>query len=98
MSETKGRGRPPGAKNIKEYAEVVPSRCPKCGSSQRSAYHNARYEDHSGQGLPFVGIHYRPCKCVDCGQARIDKEPVYECASAPIPSSTPDIEPIRELI
>lgn len=81
MSESKGRGCPPGAKNIKEYVDVVPSRCKKCGSSRRSPYHNARYEDYSGRGLEFVGIYYRPCKCLDCGQARIDKEPVYEAAS-----------------
>jgi hypothetical protein len=88
MSQTKGRGRPPGAKNIKEYADVVPSRCKKCGSSRRSPYHNARYDDHTGEGLPFVGIHYRPCKCLDCGQARIDKEPVYEASSQDAIAST----------
>ena len=81
MSETKGRGRPPGAKNIREYAEVEPSRCPRCRSSRRSAYHNPRYDNYSGKGLEFVGIHYRPCKCLDCGQARIDKERVYAADS-----------------
>jgi hypothetical protein len=58
MSQAKGRGRPPGAKNIKEYADVVPSRCSQCGSSRRSPYHNMSYQDFSGRGLEFVGIYY----------------------------------------
>jgi hypothetical protein len=70
-------GRPPGAKTIREIAEVTPSRCPLCRSSRRSAYENPTYRDYSGQGLPFVGIHYRTCRCLDCGQARRDIEKVY---------------------
>ena len=70
-------GRPPGAKTIKETAEVSPSRCTSCGSSRRSPYENTTYRDYAGQGLPFVGIYYRTCRCVDCGQARRDQEKVY---------------------
>ncbi len=71
------RGRPKGSKNIKSVAEVVPSRCPNCGSSRRTAYENPYYRDYSGHGLEFVGIWYRACKCLDCGVSRRDREKVY---------------------
>jgi hypothetical protein len=70
-------GRPPGAKTIKEIAEVTPSRCPSCGSSRRSPYANTAYRDYAGQGLLYDGIYYRTCRCLDCGQARRDQEKVY---------------------
>lgn len=77
MSQTNGRGRPPGAKTIKDIAEVMPSRCTKCGSSRRTEYSNTDYRDYAGAGLQFVGIYYRSCKCLDCGQSRRDLEKVY---------------------
>ena len=57
-------------------AEVVPSRC-RCGSSRRSDYLTEYYRDYNAQGLPFIGIYYRTCKCLDCGQSRLDQERVY---------------------
>jgi hypothetical protein len=54
----------------------VPSRC-TCGSSRRTPYTNTYTRDYSGQGLPFVAIIYRACRCMDCGQARRDQEKVY---------------------
>ena len=82
MSETKGRGRPPGAKTIKDIVEVEPSRCSNCGSSKRTGYENPYYRDYSGQGLEFIGIYYRACKCIDCGRARRDLERVYAPAES----------------
>jgi hypothetical protein len=71
------RGRPPGAKTIKELVEVKASRCTRCGSTRRTDYHNTYYRDYSGHGLPFIGIHYRACSCEDCGRPRRDLEKVY---------------------
>ena len=76
MSNNKKRGRPKGSKNVSQTGEVVPSRC-KCGSSRRTPYSNVQFRDYSGSGLDFVGIYYRSCKCLDCGQARRDREMVY---------------------
>ncbi len=81
MSTPKKRGRPPGAKTIKNISEVMPSRCSKCGSSRRSDYQNTDYRDYSGAGLMFVGIYYRSCRCLDCGQSRRDREKVYDSRS-----------------
>jgi hypothetical protein len=78
MSMPKKRGRPSGAKTIKNQSEVTPSRCGQCGSSRRSDYQNTYHRDYSGAGLPFVGITYRSCRCLDCGQARRDLEKVYK--------------------
>ena len=75
MSQTKRRGRPPGAKTIKDIVEVEPSRCKKCGSSNRTDYQNVYFRDFPG--LEFSRIYYRSCKCLDCGQARRDLERVY---------------------
>lgn len=73
-----GPGRPQGSKNISDVVRVEPSRCVKCGSSKRSAYANSDYRDYAGAGLPYIGMWHRRCQCVDCGQWRVDREPVYE--------------------
>jgi hypothetical protein len=71
------RGRPKGSKNIKTIADVIPSRCPSCGSSRRTAYENPYYQDYSGHRLEFEGIWYRACKCLTYGKPRRDCEKVY---------------------
>ena len=79
MSARKRPGRSKGAKTIKDVVDVQPSRCPNlnCRSSRRTEYTNTYYRDFSGQGMAIIGYHYRACKCLDCGQARRDREPVY---------------------
>ena len=71
------RGRPKGSTNVAAQAIAEPSRCPICGSSRRTKYENPTRLDYSGQGLEFVAIVYRTCRCLDCGQARRDQEKVY---------------------
>lgn len=71
------RGRPTGAKNITESADVTPSRCPKCGSSARSKYLNTQRRNFANAGTEFIAINYRRCRCLDCGQTRVDREPEY---------------------
>jgi hypothetical protein len=70
-------GRPKGSANIDVSVLVEPSRCPKCGSSQRTKYENPKRIDFPCSGLDCVAIIYRTCKCLDCGQARRDLEKVY---------------------
>ena len=70
-------GRPKGSTNIDVSVLVEPSRCPNCGSSQRTKYENPERIDFPGSGLECVAIIYRTCRCVDCGQARRDQEKVY---------------------
>src|SRR5262245_57694583 len=60
-------------RNIKSEGKVVPSQCPRCGSSR--AYKNPYYLDYVGQ--EFIRIWYRACKCLDCGTPRRDREKVY---------------------
>lgn len=76
MKTKKQRGRPQGAKNIKQVVDVEPSRC-KCGSSERTQYTNTRRKEFANAGTPFIAIIYRTCECLSCGQTRIDREPVY---------------------
>lgn len=73
----KPRGRPLGAPNITATADVTPSRCPKCKSSRRSAYRKT-FERQFGPGTTPAGMIYRRTECLDCGQQRIDREPIFE--------------------
>jgi hypothetical protein len=70
-------GRPKGSTNIDVSVLVEPSRCPNCGSSQRTKYENPERIDFPGSGLDCVAIVYRTCRCMHCGQARRDQEKVY---------------------
>jgi epoxyqueuosine reductase QueG len=70
------------------------SRCPTCGSSQRTKYENPKRVDFPGSGLDCVAIVYRTCRCVDCGQARRDQEKVY----APAQLNLPEIPPPEETL
>lgn len=70
-------GRPEGAKNATEIVHIEPSRCKKCGSSRRSAYRGSRTQ-RFGSGTAMTAIIFRHCTCLNCGQSRVDREPVYE--------------------
>ena len=75
-------GRPKGSKNQRCPAvDVTPSRCPKCGSTRRSAYSGSpRIVTHAGvhEGKPFTHVVFRRTRCLDCGQCRVDREWVNE--------------------
>lgn len=72
-----GPGRPKGSKTQnKETVQVVLSRCPHCGSTERTKYQNPRIQEYPGidpQGRSYKRTVWRHTKCVQCGQARIDK-------------------------
>lgn len=73
----KKRGRPPGSKTEpRPVAELKLSRCPACGSTERSEYRAKR--EMSFQGLSPDGhrcdaVVWRHTTCLSCGQLRIDK-------------------------
>lgn len=49
--------------------------CPKCKSTNRSKYSNRRAIAHGVviDGITFTHVVWRNTKCLDCGQARVDK-------------------------
>ncbi|MGB3087843.1 MAG: hypothetical protein WBC53_09000 [Phycisphaerae bacterium] len=73
----RGPGRPKGSKNATDVVVVERSHCPKCGSGRRSEYWGKvvnRYAGLRADGTPYTAIIRRRCRCLDCGQVRIDKE------------------------
>lgn len=70
------KGRPPGSPNITEVVDVIPSRCRKCGCTERTPYANAQemeFGGTTGDGRPFTHIVWRSTRCVGCGQGRRDR-------------------------
>ena len=81
-------GGPKGSKNAVDVVVVERSHCPKCGSSRRSerwgrmvqpAGHGTpavpgKCPGLRADGTPYAAIIRRRCRCLDCGQVRIDKE------------------------
>jgi len=66
-----------GSKNATDVVVVQRSHCPKCGSSRRSEYWGRMVQKCAGlrpDGTPYTAIVRRRCRCLDCGQVRIDKE------------------------
>ena len=70
-------GRPPESGN-RQYVNAVfgPSRCPRCGSTQRVPYFGRlpeqAFEGYTGDGEPYTHIVRRRTKCCGCGQFRVD--------------------------
>lgn len=55
---------------------TVATQCSKCGSSRRDKYSGVRIQEHAGtfEGKQYTHIVRRWTKCLDCGQARVDRE------------------------
>lgn len=67
--QEKRRGRPRGAKTERPpVVEHELTTCPRCSSTNRSAYFNHR--EHVIDGKRHV---WRRTRCEDCGQLRDDK-------------------------
>jgi len=72
-------GRPIGAKDIdRELNDVEPSRCPKCGSTDRTRYTAktvVNFDGVSPKGQPYTSIvlRYTQCANENCRQHRIDR-------------------------
>ncbi len=77
MPTTTKKGRPKGSKTEqKPVIESRLSRCPICGSSERTPYVAKRempYKGTSPDGRLCNVVIWRHTTCVQCGQARIDK-------------------------
>jgi hypothetical protein len=64
-----------GVPNIREVGTVAPSRCPKCRSTERTAYANTTEKPIVGlhEGEPYTHVVWRSTTCAACGQARRDR-------------------------
>jgi predicted Zn-ribbon and HTH transcriptional regulator len=65
-----------GRKKKRELVEVEPSRCRKCGSTNRTSYlGNPQIQKISGfkDGREYNEIHKKRTSCQNCGQHRFDK-------------------------
>ena len=70
-------GRPKGSKNATDVVVAERSHCPKCGSACRSEYWGRIVQKCPGlraDSTSYTAIIRRRCRCLDCGQVRIDKE------------------------
>lgn len=68
--------RPKGTPNIKELAMSTPSRCQKCGSTERTAYQNQTEVATGGvtsTGEAYTHVVWRTTRCKVCDQTRRDK-------------------------
>lgn len=60
---------PSKCKAVKEDGEI-------CGSTRRADYHNITRVAHAGElpdGTPYETVIFHRTKCLDCGQARVDR-------------------------
>ena len=60
-------------------------RCPSCKSTRREEYTNKQVQQFAGllpDGTPYSAIIRRNTKCLDCGQARIDRTYEFQPAKA----------------
>jgi len=70
------KGRPKGPSEKPPVNTVEPSRCPKCGSTERENYFGRTVQEHAGldpDGNPYTLIVRRRTRCARCGQVRIDR-------------------------
>ena len=82
VTEKPKRGRPKGQGNYDvDTVRAEPTRCRRCGSTNRTRYTNTRVRFISGtdfQGRPYSRMIWRRTQCLHCGQYRDDIARVYE--------------------
>jgi len=71
----KKRGHPRGPNQVLPVVIRSLTSCPKCGSTERTEYSNTRSLPSCGvrDGKPYNLVVWRYCRCLGCGQARVDK-------------------------
>lgn len=65
-----------GSRTAKPTADAPASRCPKCGSTDRTPYSHTRRVDCNctdDAGRPYNQVVFRNTTCAACGQARVDR-------------------------
>jgi len=75
-ARTRTPGRPRPTAGPTPVVVVEPSRCKKCGSTDREHYSHTTVRDIAGvrpDGMAYSKIFWRRTRCQNCGQARIDK-------------------------
>lgn len=78
----KAKAKPP--KPQRPIVEAMPSSCPKCRSTDRTAYSNTTEYPIAGMtidGRQYSHVIWRTTACKSCGQVRRDRS--YEMRSAP---------------
>lgn len=68
--------------------DVNASRCPRCGSAERTPYHRIITRPISGElptGELYQAITWRRTNCGSCGQARVER--TYETVPVPLPAA-----------
>lgn len=93
MTEKKKPGRPKDSQNAEDCQQEA-SRCPHCQSTRRQRYRNRNVQEFSGidlDGRPFTAIVRRHTACLDCGQARVDRQYWYSLLM-PNPEEPPEEE------
>jgi len=75
------RGRPQGSlgtpsETLRVVSYFAKTACPGCKGSRRSKYYGRRDLPASGDvdGRPYRRVVLRRCRCLACGQVRIDRE------------------------
>ena len=67
---------PAPAAEPRVVVDAEPRACPKCGSARRSGYAHVRGFDYPGvlpSGRKYNRVVWRNCRCLDCGQVRVDR-------------------------
>lgn len=80
----------------RDEVDATKSRCKRCGSTERSRYfRTTEMESPNGKGLfgeRVTHIVWRACKCLACGQHRVDKS--YENRVRILPAQ--EVKPIEK--
>lgn len=72
----RGPGRPEGPAEEVDVAAATVVRCKRCDSTRRSKYTNTRILRRGGtgpDGKPYTRVVWRRCRCLSCGQARVER-------------------------
>ena len=71
------RGRPRGTTDRPPVVTMTPSRCGKCGSTNRGPYFGRTEQAVKTvhDGVAYTHVVRRRVRCADCGQVRLERTP-----------------------
>lgn len=77
MARSQKQSQKPARGPARKYvtAVAIVSRCPRCKSTERSPYENSHEHAVVGEenGQPYDTVIWRTCRCLKCGQWRVDR-------------------------